>query len=53
VSITNPQGYFDVRQAFPATGAIRLRWVYPDGAIVHSRVVSISVSTSSVGDPSK
>ena len=43
VAITNPRGYFDVRIAFPASGAVRLGWAYPSGAVIHSRVQSVTV----------
>jgi hypothetical protein len=43
VPITSAGGYFDVSQAFAADGSVRLRWSYPDGQTVHSRVVPISL----------
>jgi hypothetical protein len=33
VKITSPQGYFDIRQAFPSSGTLRLTWAYPTGAL--------------------
>ncbi len=35
--------YFDVRQQFPATGTVRLRWVYPHGPPIFSRSVGVTV----------
>jgi hypothetical protein len=43
VRITNPSGYFDVVQAFPASGSVRLEWRYPNGYAIHSRVVTVGV----------
>lgn len=34
--------YFDVHQAFPASGAVRLTWTYPGGQTIHSRTVTIT-----------
>lgn len=42
-SITNPHGYFDVLQAFPSSGDVRLTWTYPNGATIHSRTISITI----------
>jgi hypothetical protein len=50
VAITNSRGYFDVKLAFPGSGAVRLAWTYPAGdpllgsGTAHSRTVSVSVS---------
>jgi hypothetical protein len=35
--------YFDVRQRFPATGTVRLRWAYPRGPAIFSRDVPVTV----------
>ncbi|MBV8956966.1 MAG: hypothetical protein JO179_22700 [Solirubrobacterales bacterium] len=43
VAITNSRGYFDVRQAFSASGTVRLEWRDDRGKAVHSRSVKISV----------
>lgn len=43
LSITDPDGYFDVRQTFPASGTVRLAYTYPQGPRAVSRSVSISV----------
>ncbi|MGP0033227.1 MAG: hypothetical protein ACLP4R_01410 [Solirubrobacteraceae bacterium] len=49
VAITNPRGYFDVRLAFPSSGAVRLAWTYPvgdpllSGGTVYSRTQSVTV----------
>jgi hypothetical protein len=44
IRITNPEGYFDVRQSFPGSGSVRLSWTYPGGQTVHSRVVAVRIS---------
>jgi len=41
VPITDPRGYFDVRVAFPASGAVRIAW--SDRGINTSRVVPVVV----------
>jgi hypothetical protein len=41
--VSNPYGYFDVRQRFPASGAVRLRWSYPDGITIFSRIAEITI----------
>jgi hypothetical protein len=43
IAITDPSGYFDVLQKFPASGTVRLTWAYPDGQVIHSRKVIISL----------
>jgi hypothetical protein len=43
VAITSPRGYFDVRQAFTASGSVRLAWTDSAGSTVHSRTVSITI----------
>jgi hypothetical protein len=49
VTVTNQRGYFDVRGAFPASGAVRLAWRYPSGdpmlpgGTIYSRTVTITV----------
>lgn len=53
VSITNREGYFDVRQRFAVSGTVRLTYVYPAretllpageaGSAIHSRPVAIVV----------
>lgn len=43
VTITNLQGYFDTRMAFPGTGAVRLSWRYPSGQTIYSRTVNVTV----------
>jgi hypothetical protein len=42
VTLTDPSGYFDVRQAFPAAGAVRLAWTYPHGPQIYSRTVAVA-----------
>jgi hypothetical protein len=45
VDLTDPYGYFDVRQAFDSSGTIRLAWSYPHhGATIFSRDVDLKVS---------
>jgi hypothetical protein len=41
VTVTDPYGYFDVQTSFAGSGFVRLRWSYPDGATIYSRVVQI------------
>jgi len=43
VPITNPHGYFDLPQALPGSGLVRLAWSYPDGATIHSRTVAVTI----------
>jgi hypothetical protein len=43
VSLTDPAGYFDVSQKFPSSGTVRLAWSYPDGQLIHSRKVIITL----------
>ncbi len=43
VAITNPYGYFEVHQTFPASGQVRLEWAYPHGLTEFSRTASITV----------
>ena len=43
VPITSQHGYFEVRHAFPGSGAVRLAWRYPHGPEIHSRTVVISL----------
>ncbi|MHB8658991.1 MAG: hypothetical protein ACYC91_13735 [Solirubrobacteraceae bacterium] len=40
-TIGNSRGYFDVHQAFPASGAVRLAWTSQTGQIVLSRTQTI------------
>jgi hypothetical protein len=42
VALSDPYGYFDIRQAFPGSGAVRLAWRYPHGAEIFSRTVALS-----------
>jgi hypothetical protein len=42
VTITNPEGYFDVHVTFPGSGTVRLAWTYPHGARVYSRSVNVT-----------
>lgn len=43
VALSDPTGYFDVRQRFPASGIVRLRWSYPHGPAIYSRSVRLSI----------
>jgi hypothetical protein len=43
VTITNPRGYFEVRQAFMRSGSVRLAWSSAPGATVYSRTVTLSI----------
>ena len=43
IPITDPHGYFDVRQSFPASGSARLAWTYPGGSTVYSRTANVTV----------
>jgi hypothetical protein len=43
VTITNSEGYFDVRVAFPASGSVRIAWTTPGGAPIYSRTQTIRV----------
>ena len=43
LSVTSPQGYFDLRVTFPASGSVRVRWVGANGAAIYSRVNRITV----------
>jgi hypothetical protein len=35
--------YLDVRQAFPGSGTVRLRWAYPNGSAIFSRNVRVKI----------
>jgi hypothetical protein len=43
VPLSNPHGYFEVRQTFPSSGSVRLRWTYPNGQTVFSRTADITL----------
>ncbi len=43
VTLTDPYGYFDVRQAFSSSGTVRLRWRYPSGQTIFSRPVNVTI----------
>jgi hypothetical protein len=43
IQVTDPQGYFDVRQSFPASGSVRVAWTYPGGETVYSRTQSLDL----------
>jgi hypothetical protein len=43
IPLTDPHGYFEVRQLFPSSGSVRLRWAYPGGQTVVSRTVDVTL----------
>ena len=43
VKLTNPNGYFEVHETFGSSGQVRLRWAYPDGDTVFSRIAPVTV----------
>ncbi len=43
LTVRSSHGYFDVRQAFKGSGAVRLAWTDQTGAVVHSRTVDITL----------
>jgi hypothetical protein len=43
VLLTDPDGYFDVRQTFPSSGSVKVAWTYPNGQVVASRTVAVAV----------
>ena len=43
VKLTNPHGYFEVHQTFPATGQVRLRWTPPRGPAMFSRIAPVTL----------
>lgn len=43
VTVTDRDGYFDVLQAFPGTGTVRLEWPDPHGPSIVSRNVSLTI----------
>ncbi len=42
-TITNEEGYFDIRVKFSASGNVRLAWTSPDGHPEYSRTVKVAV----------
>jgi hypothetical protein len=46
VSVTNPEGYFDVKVPFEHGGSVRLAWSYPGGPMIYSREVAITETPS-------
>ena len=42
VTITDPNGYFDVARVFHAAGSLRLAWRYPHGPQIYSRTVALT-----------
>jgi hypothetical protein len=43
VKLTNPHGYFEVHQTFPGSGQVRLRWAYPSGPAIFSRIAPVTL----------
>ncbi|MGH3416764.1 MAG: hypothetical protein ACRDSS_09880, partial [Actinocrinis sp.] len=43
VQITNPHGYFEIRQKFASSGQVRLAWTPPGGSTEHSRTAQINL----------
>jgi hypothetical protein len=43
VTLSNPHGYFEVHQAFPSSGSVRLSWTYPHGPTVFSRTADVTM----------
>ena len=43
VTLTDPDGYFDVLQELPGSGTVRTAWTYPHGPQIVSRSVSVTV----------
>jgi hypothetical protein len=43
VSTRTRYGYFDVREHFPSSGSVRIRWKPPTGPAIESRVAAITI----------
>jgi hypothetical protein len=43
VPLTDPYGYFDVREAFPGSGSVRLKWSYLGGPAIFSRTAGVVI----------
>lgn len=43
IAITDPQGYFQTRIVFPASGAVQVAWSYPGGPTVTSRITPVTI----------
>jgi hypothetical protein len=43
VPLSDADCYFDVRQAFPSSGSVRLKWSYPGGPAIFSRTARVDV----------
>jgi hypothetical protein len=43
VTITNPRGYFQVRQPFTRSGNVRIAWTQPGGSLMTSRTQAITI----------
>jgi hypothetical protein len=47
VTVTNPEGYFDVKIPFEHSGPVRLAWRPPSGPTIYSREVTITEKPAS------
>jgi hypothetical protein len=43
VPLSGPHAYFEVRQTFPASGTVRLRWTPPHGSAQFSRSQAVTL----------
>ena len=43
VPLSGPHGYFEVRQTFPGSGTVRLRWTPPHGPAAFSRSQAVTL----------
>ena len=43
VPIVSSNGFFETRLTFPGSGKVRLAWSYPNGALIRSRAVAVTL----------
>jgi len=43
VTLTDPYGYFEVREKFPSSGSVRTKWAYPGGPTIFSRHADVTI----------
>ncbi|HET9102387.1 MAG TPA: hypothetical protein VFN55_03460 [Solirubrobacteraceae bacterium] len=43
VTIASPHGFFETTETFPGSGSVRLRWSYPNGGVITSRTVVVTL----------
>ncbi len=43
VTIASPHGFFETTETFPGSGSVRLRWSYPNGSVITSRAVVVTL----------